>query len=73
VTNEKGGSFGVKEFKKVVECLSQKYYSFNLMNEFNKIKIPIPLMELAMPAYKEELLKFMGSSPLVIHSNSINL
>jgi hypothetical protein len=48
--------------------------SFSFENELNKIKIPIPLVELAKnPAYRKQIAKAMGVHELEIQSDVINL
>jgi ribonuclease HI len=47
---------------------------FNLENEINKIKIPIPLVELTRnPVYRKHMTKAIGFSKLESHSDVINL
>jgi hypothetical protein len=47
---------------------------FNLENEINKIKIPIPLVELAKNlVYRKQMNKVIGFSELESHSDVINL
>ena len=47
---------------------------FILENEINKIKIPIPLVELAKnPVYRKQITKMIGFSDPEIHSDVINL
>jgi ribonuclease HI len=47
---------------------------FSLENEINKIKIPIPLVELAKnPVYRKQMTKAIGFSELESHSDVINL
>jgi ribonuclease HI len=48
--------------------------SFNFENELNKIKIPIPLVELAKnPTYRKQIAKVMGVYEPESHSDVINL
>ena len=47
---------------------------FSLKNEINKIKIPIPLVELAKkPVYRKQITKVIGISELESQSNVLNL
>jgi hypothetical protein len=47
---------------------------FSLENEINKIKIPIPLVELAKNhVYRKQITKMIGFSDLESHSDVINL
>jgi hypothetical protein len=48
--------------------------SFNLESEINKIKIPVPLVELAKnPMYKKQIAKMINFSNTESHADSINL
>jgi len=48
--------------------------SYNFENELNKIKIPIPLVELAKnPTYRKQIAKVMGVYEPESHSDVINL
>jgi hypothetical protein len=48
--------------------------SYNFENELNKIKIPIPLVELAKnPTYRKQIAKVMGVLESESHSDVINL
>jgi ribonuclease HI len=48
--------------------------SYNFENELNKIKIPIPLVELAKnPIYRKQIAKVMGVFESEAHSDVINL
>jgi hypothetical protein len=48
--------------------------SFSLENEINKIKIPIPLVELTKnPTYRKQITKMIGLSDPESHSDVINL
>jgi len=48
--------------------------NFNLENEINKIKIPIPLVELAKnPIYRKQIAKMISFSEYEIQADFINL
>jgi hypothetical protein len=48
--------------------------AFSFENELNKIKIPIPLVELAKnPVYRKQITKMIGVSELESQSDVINL
>jgi hypothetical protein len=48
--------------------------AFSFENELNKIKIPIPLVELAKNlVYRKQITKMIGVSELESHSDVINL
>jgi hypothetical protein len=69
INNKKGDetriSLGEKENEKVKEQSNPNTNVFNLTNELNKIKVPIPFNEIVkIPTFKNDLENFMSvSSP----------
>eukprot|EP01018_Ginkgo_biloba_P015769 Gb_38181 [translate_table: standard] len=60
---EKSSISGLKDVKRVAESQNQISTSFNFMNELSKIKVPIPLTELAkIPTYQKELARIVSNS-----------
>ena len=57
-----------------VEEVNKSMQNFNLENELGKIKIPMPFTELMKnPSYKNSVLKMIGSTNSLPHSDTVNL